>query len=151
GVAAPMFDRNGDPQAFNSHQATARRCRQACCHERYDMKTKQPRANALRVWTVSVGISLGTVILCGIAPGTTAGCPSNSPNGSSTACSSSTVPEVSPIYQRAVDKLDILLGIDNSRGMADKQEILAQTIPDLVLGLLNPPCVDDMGVPAAIQ
>jgi hypothetical protein len=50
-----------------------------------------------------------------------------------------------------VDKIDILLDIDNSPGMADKQEILAQTIPDLVLGLINPRCVDNMGVPAAKQ
>jgi hypothetical protein len=38
-------------------------------------------------------------------------------------------------------KIDILLDIDNSRSMADKQEILALAVPDLVKGLVNPGCV----------
>jgi hypothetical protein len=53
---------------------------------------------------------------------------------------------VERLTQSSVDKIDIVLGIDNSRSMADKQEILAQAVPDLVLGLVNPNCVDDMGV-----
>lgn len=40
-----------------------------------------------------------------------------------------------------VDKIDIVLMIDNSRSMADKQAILADAVPNLVQGLLNPPCV----------
>lgn len=50
-----------------------------------------------------------------------------------------------------VDKIDLLLGIDNSRSMADKQQILALAIPDLVKGLVNPRCVDDNGVSAQQQ
>jgi hypothetical protein len=50
------------------------------------------------------------------------------------------------LTQSSVDKIDIVLGIDNSRSMADKQEILAQAVPDLVLGLVNPRCVNDTGV-----
>ena len=41
-----------------------------------------------------------------------------------------------------VDKLDLLLAIDNSRGMADKQQILALALPDLVKQIVNPPCID---------
>jgi hypothetical protein len=41
------------------------------------------------------------------------------------------------------DKVDLLLVVDNSRSMADKQEILAATFADLVNGLINPPCIDD--------
>ena len=38
--------------------------------------------------------------------------------------------------------IDLLLSIDNSRSMADKQQILALAVPDLVKGLVNPGCVD---------
>ncbi|EYF06119.1 Hypothetical protein CAP_2309 [Chondromyces apiculatus DSM 436] len=49
---------------------------------------------------------------------------------------------VERLTQSAVDKIDILLAIDNSISMADKQDILALAVPDLVEGLVNPPCVD---------
>ena len=41
-----------------------------------------------------------------------------------------------------VDKVDLVLDIDNSRSMADKQTILALAVPDLVKSLVNPACVD---------
>ena len=46
------------------------------------------------------------------------------------------------LTQSKVDKIDLVLAIDNSRSMADKQEILALAIPDLVNGLVNPGCFD---------
>jgi hypothetical protein len=49
---------------------------------------------------------------------------------------------VEPVTQSAVDKIDLLLMIDNSRSMADKQLILADAVPDLVRGLVNPKCID---------
>jgi hypothetical protein len=49
---------------------------------------------------------------------------------------------VEKLTQSKVDKIDLLLAIDNSRSMADKQAILADAVPDLVAGLLNPPCRD---------
>jgi hypothetical protein len=48
-------------------------------------------------------------------------------------------------------KLDLLFTIDNSRSMADKQELLALAVPDLVEALVNPPCIDYQGEPAAVQ
>src|SRR5262245_13049008 len=45
----------------------------------------------------------------------------------------------------AVDKVDILLAIDNSRSMADKQQMLALAVADLVHALENPPCLDVAG------
>jgi hypothetical protein len=39
-------------------------------------------------------------------------------------------------------KLDLLFMIDNSSSMTDKQEILAQAVPDLVNRFLDPVCVD---------
>jgi hypothetical protein len=50
-----------------------------------------------------------------------------------------------------VDKIDLLLMIDNSRSMADKQAILADAVPNLVKGLLNPPCVGADDQPVANQ
>ncbi|MRG97058.1 hypothetical protein GF068_34805 [Polyangium spumosum] len=61
--------------------------------------------------------------------------------------STSTIVEVVP--HSGVDKIDLVLGIDNSASMADKQQILAQAVPDLVESLVNPPCIDDKGVPVA--
>ncbi len=58
---------------------------------------------------------------------------------------------VEKLQQNAIDKIDLLLGIDNSRSMADKQQILALAIPDLVKGLVNPRCLDGQGNPAQIQ
>ena len=51
----------------------------------------------------------------------------------------------------SADKVDLLLMVDNSRSMADKQLILALAIPDLVKGLVNPSCVDAQGTPGAMQ
>jgi hypothetical protein len=62
-----------------------------------------------------------------------------------------TVTIVEKLQQSAVDKIDLVLGIDNSRSMADKQQILALAIPDLVKGLVNPRCLDENNVPAATQ
>ncbi len=49
----------------------------------------------------------------------------------------------------SVQKIDLLLMVDNSRSMADKQQLLAQAVPDLITGLLDPPCVDGAGNPVA--
>ncbi len=51
-----------------------------------------------------------------------------------------------------VDKVDLVLVVDNSPGMADKQAILALAIPDLLRGLLDPSCLDDAtNLPIATQ
>ncbi len=46
-------------------------------------------------------------------------------------------------------ELDLLLVIDNSLSMADKQALFAEAIPAVVLRLINPPCVDAEGQTAA--
>ncbi|APR88016.1 Hypothetical protein A7982_13365 [Minicystis rosea] len=58
-----------------------------------------------------------------------------------------------PVGIRAgkADKIDVLLMIDNSRSMADKAQVLSATLPDLVRGLVNPPCVDDGGAAIPMQ
>jgi len=45
----------------------------------------------------------------------------------------------------AISRIDLLLVIDNSRSMADKQEVLGTAVPDLVDRLVNPRCVDVAG------
>jgi hypothetical protein len=49
------------------------------------------------------------------------------------------LPEAGP---PTTNKVDLLFMIDNSSSMADKQEILAQAVGDLVDRLVNPPCID---------
>ena len=49
------------------------------------------------------------------------------------------------------NKIDLLLNVDNSRSMGDKQEVLALALADLVQGLVNPPCIDPSGQPAPEQ
>jgi hypothetical protein len=56
-----------------------------------------------------------------------------------------------PLKLRGVERIDLLLAIDNSGSMGDKQEILARAVPDLVKRLANPRCVDGGGVPVAEQ
>jgi hypothetical protein len=58
---------------------------------------------------------------------------------------------VEPFTQSAVDKIDLVLMLDNSRSMADKQLILAAAVPDLVGALVNPKCVDPKGTPMTTQ
>lgn len=52
---------------------------------------------------------------------------------------------VDQIQNGAIDKLDLLFMIDNSRSMADKQALLAQAVPDLVNRLVVPRCVSEGG------
>ena len=47
-----------------------------------------------------------------------------------------------PAPQRELDKLDILLSVDDSISMADKQRLLKAAVPDLIGRLANPLCVD---------
>ncbi len=48
--------------------------------------------------------------------------------------------------QASIDKVDLLLAIDNSSSMADKQKLFADAIPALNNRLLNPNCVDANGL-----
>src|SRR6188768_2696754 len=62
----------------------------------------------------------------------------SSTNGSSTNGSSTGAEQP----QRKLDKLDILLSVDDSVSMADKQRLLKAAVPDLIGRLANPFCVD---------
>jgi len=52
----------------------------------------------------------------------------------------------STLSQQQVDKVDLLFMIDNSASMGDKQLILKDAVPNLLVGLLKPKCVDANGV-----
>jgi len=56
-----------------------------------------------------------------------------------------------PLPPAKADKVDLLLVIDNSRSMADKQEILSLTIPELLQRFINPLCVDAQGLAVSEQ
>ncbi|MCA9622494.1 MAG: hypothetical protein KC731_25905, partial [Myxococcales bacterium] len=42
-----------------------------------------------------------------------------------------------------IDKIDILISVDDSKSMADKQAILALAVPQLIESLVNPACLPD--------
>lgn len=48
---------------------------------------------------------------------------------------------VDEIRETSVDKVDLLLVVDNSIAMADKQELLSKAVPRLVTRLVTPRCV----------
>ena len=47
-----------------------------------------------------------------------------------------------PFASRVANKIDLLFDLDNSASMGDKQQYLAQAIPDLLDRLVNPNCID---------
>jgi hypothetical protein len=56
-----------------------------------------------------------------------------------------TISIVTPrLTQSRVDKIDLLVVVDNGPSMSDKQQLLALAIPDLIAGLANPRCLDDV-------
>ena len=58
---------------------------------------------------------------------------------------------VAEIRQTAVDKIDLLMMIDNSISMADKQSILGDAVGSLVQRLVAPLCVDASGAPTGVS
>lgn len=64
------------------------------------------------------------------------------------------IPETSNTFVREIPmggaaKIDILLMIDNSLSMGDKQSVLAASLPQLLGKLTNPDCVDPNGIEAS--
>jgi len=57
---------------------------------------------------------------------------------------------VTLVKQSRVEKIDLLLVVDNSQSMLDKQRTLEQAVPQLVGRLASPRCIDDndVAVPA---
>ena len=49
------------------------------------------------------------------------------------------------LQHNSIDKIDILLAVDDSGSMGDKQQILAEVVPSMVTELVNPPCIDANG------
>lgn len=93
---------------------------------------RSPRSRTLRSTQLAVA---SLVVLAATAP----------------ACLSRPVERIEPrttstvierLTQSAVDKIDLLLAIDNSASMLDKQQILNAAVPDLVNRLVNPICLD---------
>lgn len=80
------------------------------------------------------------------------GMPSEAGSGGSTTAGTAGSPTTAGVYtggpipadngaQKEVTKVDLLLAIDNSLSMSDKQRLFAKAIPELVQRLVNPPCV----------
>lgn len=58
---------------------------------------------------------------------------------------------VEQLTMGGVEKIDLLLAIDDSKSMADKQTILSLAVPDLVRRLASPLCIDAEGQPTSEQ
>src|SRR5262245_41904906 len=97
-----------------------------------EMDAKKSFGRALRLGAVVAGVTaVGAVAVPGCL---------NRPIEPVEPRTTSTI--VERLTQSAVDKIDFLLMIDNSRSMADKQRILELAVPLLVQPLVNPRCVD---------
>ncbi|HVY45234.1 MAG TPA: hypothetical protein VHB21_05105, partial [Minicystis sp.] len=104
-------------------------------------------AHHAKSWWSRLGRAAFAALVVGVGSGA-AGCLSRPINPLEPR---TTTVEVEKLTETAVDKIDLLLMIDNSASMADKQQVLADAVPQLVSGLLNPKCVDDNGNPIASQ
>lgn len=94
-----------------------------------------------RPWRGAARLALAGLVIAGT--GSAFGC-LNRPIAKNEPRTTSTI--VERLTQSSVDKIDLLLAIDNSGSMADKQDILATAIPDLVQGLVNPRCIHKDGM-----
>ncbi|MGK4001033.1 hypothetical protein WMF31_00305 [Sorangium sp. So ce1036] len=96
-----------------------------------------------RPWRGAARLAIASLLIAGT--GSAVGCLDRpiAPNDPRT---TSTI--VERLTQSAVDKIDLLLAIDNSGSMADKQDILVRAIPDLVQGLVDPRCIHLAGTQA---
>jgi hypothetical protein len=98
-------------------------------------------------WTI---LSFGALAVTACGGGGSVG--GNGGGGAATTSSSSSSTSSGTVVPpMTADKIDILLGIDNSRSMADKQEILSLALADLILSLTNPTCVDANQQPVSGQ
>ncbi|XYH96950.1 hypothetical protein ACMHYB_55795 [Sorangium sp. So ce1128] len=93
-----------------------------------------------RPWRGAVRLAMAGLLIAGT--GSAFGC-LNRPIATNEPRTTATI--VERLTQSSVDKIDLLLAIDNSGSMADKQEILGFAIPDLVQGLVNPRCINEDG------
>ncbi len=91
-------------------------------------------------WTKAVRVGAFTTLMAGAMAATAPGC-LDRPLEPIEPRITTTI--VERLTQSSVDKIDLLLVLDNSRSMADKQEILGLAVPDLVNELVNPWCIDD--------
>jgi hypothetical protein len=104
--------------------------------KRVDMK--QPSRTGTGV--LSRALRLSTAALAIAGAGAFSGCLTR-PIESLVPLTTSVV--VEKLTETGIDKIDIVLVVDNSASMADKQAILALAIPDLLKGLVNPQCLDN--------
>lgn len=88
------------------------------------------------------GAALSACTVTGSIGGVTGGSGTTSTTGAGTTSTTSL---------RAFDKIDLLLAVDDAPGMADKQALLGQALPELLSKLTNPTCVDTAGEPSSVQ
>jgi hypothetical protein len=99
----------------------------------------------LRPWRSAARFAVATLVLAGA--GSVFGCEERVATSIEPGDSKWTIDR---LQRSAIDQIDLLLVIDNSGSMSDKQDILATTVPDLVQSLVNPRCIDARGVGAPV-
>lgn len=107
---------------------------------------------ALCAWAVAAAAAL----LAGCDGEVTPGDPGSGGSGNSgasgpTASGGSGTGAGGPWGETVTSKIDLLLVVDNSRSMADKQAFLGATVGEATRRLVNPLCIDGGGVPATTQ
>jgi hypothetical protein len=95
----------------------------------------------------------GTVVNPGgTSNSTSTGAGGGTSGGGSSGSGGSTSSIFGRLTATGVNKIDLLLAVDNSASMADKQQLLARAVPELIDGFVNPPCVDNTThAPLAMQ
>jgi hypothetical protein len=109
---------------------------------------RRPRAAGwvivVLAWTLAGACSITGTIGSDVGG---SGAATSSVGGSGTTTSSS----ISLTAALPFDKIDLLLVVDNTRAMTEKQQILADALLELTQTLANPPCLDASGASVADQ
>lgn len=99
--------------------------------------------NATRASLFVLGLALGSFTLAGCGDSSSGNPPSDGGVGGSGGGSGGS----GGGFGGKLDKLDLLLMVDNSPAMGDKQQLLADAVPSLVQRLVTPRCLNDGDLP----
>jgi hypothetical protein len=104
---------------------------------------KTPRAAFAAATLLALGCSNQIVGVVGTGGAGGAGGTTTGPSCTGAACSCGATAVIDRLTSPSVDKIDLVLVVDNSAYMAEKQQILALAVPELISGLTNPTCIDE--------
>jgi len=107
------------------------------------------------VWVVVAAAAVGVLAACGarsqLGDGTDGGTNARGSSGASGSGGGGGSSDAAPEPKVRSSKLDLLLVIDNSRSMGEKQGVLRASVATLISRLTNPRCVDARGIAVGDQ